>query len=188
MTPMGRKSSLETALAAEDKAALGRLITSGKWTLNGLLEWLGERGYGISRSALGRHVQKTEKVAAKLRESRSVTEALVQQLGPDVTEGRQGRLLVEIARSLIFDFQMKMLEAEDGEAGMKPGDFFFIGKALKEMAQAARLDQDFETKIRETAKAEATAEAARAIETAGRAAGVSAETLAAMRKALGAAP
>ena len=145
---MPRKSTVETGLSKEDKEALGKLIASGKWTLDGLLEWLGEKGYGISRSALHRHVKKVEKVAARLRESRQVTEALVSELGDAATQGKQGRLLVEMARSIVFDMLMKLQDG-DGDDELTVRDAAFLGKGLAEMGRALRFDQDFETKIRE---------------------------------------
>lgn len=162
---MGQKSSIETELEEEDRKALDQLIMSGKWTLNGMLEWLGEKGYGtIRRSSLHRHVQKTERVGAKLRESRVMTEALVKELGPDVTEGKQGRLLVEVLRTMVFDHLSKQMEGGEGAVGFDAQDFFFLAKAMKEMAGANKIDLDRELKIREEAEKKTKAEAAARVE------------------------
>ncbi len=146
---MGRKSSLRR-LPPEILAEINRLLSDGRFTLDEILEHL--RGMGvssISRSALGRQKQKIDKVAAKLRQSREMTEALVRELGPDVAEGQQGRVLVEVLRRLVFDYLEKRLTAEDEEQDIDNQGFFFLAKALKEMSQANRLDQDFEAKVRE---------------------------------------
>lgn len=161
---MAQKSSIETQLSDEDKNALNKMIASGQHTLDSLLGWLRDMGYGISRSALGRHSQKVEAVGAKLRESRAMTEALVKELGPDITEGKQGRLLVEVLRSLVFDHLSKQMDAGEGDDGFEAGDFFFLAKALKEMASANKIDLDRELKIREDAEKKAKVAAAEAIE------------------------
>ncbi|MFQ9869069.1 MAG: phage protein Gp27 family protein, partial [Bilophila wadsworthia] len=83
---------------------INRILSEGRLTLDELLEHL--RGMGvdtISRSALGRQKQRIDKVAAKLRQSREMTEALVREIGPSVAEGQQGRLLVQTLRDLVFD-------------------------------------------------------------------------------------
>lgn len=159
---MGQKSTIQTGLEDNDRKALDRLIATGKMSLNGLLVWLGERGYDISRSALHRHVKKVEKMGAKLRQSRAMTEALVKDLGPDITEGKQGRLLVEVLRSLVFDHLSKQVEGAGDDASA--GDFFFLAKALKEMASASKIDLDRELKIRADAENKATAAAAARVE------------------------
>ncbi|HEY9081331.1 phage protein Gp27 family protein [Magnetovibrio sp.] len=142
---MGQKSKIETELEEEDRKALDQLIMSGKWTIDELLEWLGEKGYDtIRRSSLGRHKQNIEKLGAKLRESRVVTEALVKELGPDVAEGKHGRLLVEVLRNIAFD-----LMVNDGD-DFNEQSVFFLAKALKDMASANKIDLDRELKIRES--------------------------------------
>ena len=185
---MPRKSTVETQLNDDDKGDLGKLIASGKWSLDGLLEWLGERGYEISRSALHRHVQKTERVAARLRESRAVTEALVAELGDAAAQGKQGRLLVEMTRSLVFDLLMKIQDAGDANGGAPPldsKDVAMLGKGLAALGRALRFDQDFETKIRESIVREVKAETAAIVDKVGKARGISRDTLDEMKKLLG---
>lgn len=153
---MGRKSSLRR-LPPEVLAEINRLISDGRFTLDEILEHLRNMGVdSVSRSALGRQKQRIDKVAAKLRQSREMTETLVREIGPEVAEGQQGRILVEVLRKLVFDHLEKRLtsEEEDGQDIDNEG-FFFLAKALKEMSQANRLDQDFETKVRERATREA---------------------------------
>ncbi|TCS62574.1 phage protein Gp27 family protein [Varunaivibrio sulfuroxidans] len=157
---MGQKSTIQTGLEDDDRKALDGLIVSGKMTLMGLLEWLGERGYDISRSALHRHVKKVEKMGAKLRQSRAMTEALVKDLGPDITEGKQGRLLVEVLRSLVFDHLSASMESMDDDGGLDTKDLSFLSKALKDLAGANKIDLDREMKIREDAEKKAKADAA----------------------------
>ena len=100
---MGRKSSLRR-LPPEILQEVNRLLSEGRFTLAEILEHL--RGMGVetvSRSALGRQKQKIDRIAAKLRQSREMTETLVKEIGPSVVEGQQGRLLVQTLRDLVFD-------------------------------------------------------------------------------------
>ena len=158
---MGRKSSLRR-LPPEILQEVNRLLSEGRFTLDEILAHL--RGMGvdtISRSALGRQKQRIDKVAAKLRQSREITVSLVQELGANSTEGEQGRLLVETLRGMIFDH----LEAriEDGDLG-DPKSFMALARTLKDMAQANRLDQDFETKVRERVEKEVKAKLDKAVD------------------------
>lgn len=171
---MGRKSSLRR-LPPEILQEVNRLLSEGRFTLAEILEHL--RGMGVetvSRSALGRQKQKIDKIAAKLRQSREMTEALVKEIGPSVVEGQQGRLLVQTLRDLVFDHLAARVEEGDVD---DPKALMALARTLKDMAQANRLDQDFEAKVRERVQKETV----RAVEDATREAGLSAETVEAIK-------
>lgn len=171
---MGRKSSLRR-LPPEILQEVNRILSEGRLTLDELLEHL--RGMGVetvSRSALGRQKQRIDKVAAKLRQSREITASLVQELGANSTEGEQGRLLVETLRGMIYDhLEARIVEGELGD----PKSFMALARTLKDMAQANRLDQDFEGKVRERVQKETV----KAVEDSAREAGLSAETVEAIK-------
>lgn len=173
---MGRKSTLRR-LPPEIQTEINRILSEGRLTLDELLEHLRGIGVeGVSRSALGRQKRKIDKVAAKLRQSREIVETLVAKTGPSMAEGKQGRLLVEILRKLVYDhLERNLLSDEDG--GPDNEGFFFLAKAIREMSQAARLEQDFETKIRERLQKEAV----KAVEDSAKEAGLSAETVEAIK-------
>lgn len=156
-TDVPRKTSSITALPAPVLKEVNRLLASGKWTLAQIVEYLAEAGHPVSKSSVHRHQQKLDKVAAKLRRSREMADALVAEIGPAATEGKTGRLLVEILQRIAFDFMMKRLESEDGEdaeggdgGGEDLGaqEFMFLGRALKDLASAQKIDVDRELKIR----------------------------------------
>ena len=110
----------------------------------------------IGRTAAYTYQQSFDKVAARMRESREMTEALARELGDAAAQGKQGRLLVEMARSLVFDMMMKLQDAETADkAALDPKDVANLGKGLAELGRALRYDQDFETKIREQAAKDA---------------------------------
>ena len=158
---MGRKSSLRR-LPPEILQEVNRLLSEGRATLAEILEHL--RGMGVetvSLSARGRQKQKIDKVAAKLRQSREMTEALVREIGPSVVEGQQGRLLVQTLRDLVFDHLATRVEEGDVD---DPKALMALARTLKDMAQANRLDQDFESKVRERVEKEVRAKLDRAVD------------------------
>ncbi|MBB4287787.1 phage protein Gp27 family protein [Roseospira goensis] len=179
---MGRKSRIDTELSPDDRAEFRRLLGSGCLTIDELTDWLEAHGYDISRSAVGRASQRQAALAARLRETRAITDGLAAELGEAATQGRQGRLLVETSRSLVLDF---LTRADTGEGGLDPKDVMMLGKGLAELAKAARYDQDFEQKVevraRKLAAEMAAAKAGEMVEKAGPSAGLSAETIARLK-------
>lgn len=172
--PHGNRSRIEVELAPEDKAEFDRLLATGRLTLDGLVMWLEGRGYEIGRSSVHRYKGRFDRMAARLRQSREVTQALAREMGDAAEQGQQGRVLVEMARSLVFDMMDRLPE----DAQLDPKDIAMLGKGLAEMAKAARYDQDFEQKAEEIRRATAAAtraEAAKAVETTAREKGLSAE-------------
>lgn len=158
-----RKSTI-TNLPPKIRKELNRILTDGSLTLDMIVEHLKKLGANVSRSAVHRYAKNYEEVRSSLRQSREVVDSLVKDLGPDATDSKQGRVLVEMLRTLAYDVLSKQLTG-DGEP-IKKQDFFFLAKSMKELAQANRLDQDFEQKIREQVERETTAKAVKAAETA----------------------
>ncbi|MCG8435372.1 MAG: DUF3486 family protein [Gammaproteobacteria bacterium] len=147
---MPTKSSIKS-LPKKIRDEVNRLLTEEEWTLDEIVAWLQGAGHGRSRSALGRHKKQLDKVAERLRRSRSMADALVRELGPGLAEGKTGRMLVEILQSLTFDFMMAQAEpGENGKEGYKSQDIFFLSKAMKEMAAAVKIEAEREIKLRET--------------------------------------
>lgn len=175
---MPQKSRIEIELSDADRAEFNRLLATGRLSIDALTTWLEGKGYEISRSAVGRYAQGYERTAARLRQSRAITESLVSELGDAATQGKQGRLLVEMARSLVYDL-MDKLQVKEGVAD--PKDAMMLGKALAELGKALRFDQDFETKVREQVAKEEREKAAAAVATVAKEAGLSEETAATIR-------
>ncbi|AUG53928.1 hypothetical protein CSC3H3_15285 [Thalassospira marina] len=174
-TDMASKSKIETELSEDDLKDFRHLMATGRCSIDGLVDWLGKRGYEISRSSVGRYSQNFERVAARLRESRKITEAVTTELGEAAVQGQQGRLLVEMTRTLVFDLLIKLQEAQDSEDGdgaeISAKDVMMLGKGLADLGKALRQDQDFETKVREQIAAEERKKAADIVEQAASKAG-----------------
>lgn len=150
---MPRKSTVKT-LPPELLAEVNRILADDICTLDELVAYLRDAGHERSRSALHRHKKRQDRVAKRLRQSREMATALVQEIGPSVSEGRTGRMLVEILQSLVFDHMLIRVEAGDGEQGetddeLSSQDFFFLAKSIKELASASKLTTDQEMKLRE---------------------------------------
>lgn len=179
---MGRKSTFRF-IPKEIVSEIDRLLSEDRATLDEIVEHLRQLGVDeVSRSALGRRKQKIDKAAKLLRESREMVDALVGDVGPSVAEGKQGRLLVETLRKLAYDH---LLSKDDGSE-VTSQDFFFLSKSLKELSHASRLDQDFESKVRERVEKEVVAKMEAAAKKAGAEAGeeLSAEVAFARIKAI----
>lgn len=166
---MPRKSTVK-ALPPEILAEVNRLLTQDLASLDEIVARLRALGHPRSRSAIGRHKQRLDQVAEKLRRSREMAAALVREIGPDAAEGKTGRLLVEILQNLVFEHLLKRSE-EDGDDDdadpMGSGDFFFLAKAIKELASASKIDLDRELRIRRDVAVQAAETAVKAAEAEG---------------------
>lgn len=131
-----------------------------------------EIGLEIARSSAHYYQQKEEKVRQRLRQSGQMTEALGRELGEAALQGKQGRLLVEMARTFVFDFMVKLDEV--GAKGLTAKDIADLGRGLAYLSQSQRLDQEFEKRIRE----EEREKAAKVAKSAAKKAGLSPEAIA----------
>lgn len=149
---MGRKSSLRR-LPEEILEEVNRLLSGNRATLDEILSHL--RGLGVdqvSRSALGRHKQRLDKVLDRLRQSREIADTIAQKLGPDAVEGRQGRALVQLLSALAGDYLMRRLDSPEDD--MEAKELMALARAVKDASQASRYSQDYELKIREQVEKE----------------------------------
>ena len=78
-----------------------------------------------------------------------------------MVEGQQGRLLVQTLRDLVFDHLATRVEEGDVD---DPKALMALARTLKDMAQANRLDQDFEAKVRERVEKEVKAKLDKAVD------------------------
>lgn len=131
---------------------------------------LADLGAEVSRSGLGRYKQRVDKVAARLRQSREMAETIVQKMGPQATEGKQGRFLVQMLTSITGDYMLRRINDDSGE-DVGAEEIQRLARALKDTAAAGRYSQDFELKIREEARREAEAGLKKAVDTAARESG-----------------
>lgn len=172
---MARPTKIDR-LPDELKDMIGRLRDQGR-SIDEIFAKLQEidEDIDVSRAGVGRHVKKIDAIGSRLRESRAVAEAVIAKLGTS-PDNRTARLNIELMHSNL----MALLAGEDEEGGaiqLDPKEAMFLAGALKDLASAAKTDQDRELKIRQ----EVAKEAAKVADKAIKAAGISAETRATVK-------
>lgn len=148
---MARPSTIDR-LDPQLKELIGRLRERGA-TIDQILTKLRELDVDdVSRSALGRHVQKLDKIGERIRSQRALAEALVSRFG-DQAETRIAQLNVELLHGALF--RLASAEGEDGEPVVLDGkEAFFVASALKNLVAAekqigdvVKLRQDLQAKV-----------------------------------------
>lgn len=175
---MARPSSI-SKLPNQIREKIGQLRDGG-CTIDEILEHLNKLSVDVSRSALGRHIKKTEQVAERIRKSRMVAEAVGREFG-DNEASRVARTNMEIMHSLL----MKLMVGDDDEEreiSFDPKEAMFLATALEKLSKASK--SDLETQIKaavEKERREAMTQAADKAETIARKQGLSAETVNAIK-------
>ena len=178
-----RLSQLDAMFSREELVKLAQFLDENpRLGTDAFREALAERGLLVSRSTAHTYQRKLERIGLRMRQSRLVLAGLSKELGSSAAQGREGRALIEMTRTLVYEYQEALLEG--GGEGLEPKDFAHLGRALESLSKALNLNADFELKAREAAVA---AERDRAAAAAGKAAakaGLSADTAAAIRAAI----
>ncbi|MBY4640303.1 DUF3486 family protein [Gluconacetobacter entanii] len=182
---MGRPSSIERE-DEEIREEIAKARAHGM-TIDEILALLRE-GYGkdFSRSAMGRHCQKLDRLGQKARRSRMVAEALARQMG-DASVSRMLRANVEMMHTAILDLFMAG-EDEDGKPNAdglaalqgNPEGLMLLSKALDHLTKASKTDADFVAQIEERTEARLRREAETNIRREGKKQGLTAEQVAAL--------
>lgn len=177
-----RPSSIDR-LPDEVRAEIGRLRQNGR-TIDEILTHLRKLDgiEPVSRSALGRHIKGLAKLGERMRRSRQVAEALVKDLG-DAPESEAARINIELMHTAILDLFMRA-DGDGEEGGAAPADpksLHDVSKALDHLARASKTNMDFIAAAEKRATDKAKAAAAEKVDEVGRARGISAETLTAIK-------
>lgn len=176
---MAGKSSIEQLpdpIISEIHAALKRKATIDEivWMLKGL------GAANISRSAVGRYSKQYAELASQQREIAIVAKNFAGEFGQ--ADDLQGRLLIQLATTLASRIAMGLAADDDPDMGLK--DLMNLGRAVKDITSAAKIDVDREAKIRSEEAARARSKAADAAAAAGKAAGAAENTIALIRRAI----
>ena len=170
---MGRGSKVRR-IPPELREQLHMMLDAGH-SLEAIVQHLKSLGADVSRSGLGRYKQQVDKVAQRLRESRNMAEAVMERMGAQAATGKSGEALIQMLTTLTSDYLLRRLDDPDGEIEVE--EIRALARVVKERAQAARLEQDFEAKVRERVQKETV----KAVEDTAREAGLSAETVEAIK-------
>lgn len=148
---MTRPSKIDR-LSEEIREEIGRLRRAGR-TIDEILAHL--RGLlpddqQPSRTAMGRHVQRLERLGERIRRSRDVANALVDRFG-EGGETKSLRLNVE----LMHDVIQELVSGEDGDpVKLDAKQACFLAGALRNLAAASKTDADLVLRLRREIEAE----------------------------------
>ncbi len=166
---MAKKSSI-VELDPRIREAVDTAIREGRATIDEIVALVTGLGGEVSRSAVGRYKQRAELQMQKYREAQEVAKVWIGKLQQD-PEGDIGRLLAEMLRTVAFQSIGEMDAAT-------PMDMMFLARALKELASADKLTAERILKVRQESIREAADKAA----SVAKAKGLSADTVAELRK------
>ncbi|PZQ46319.1 MAG: hypothetical protein DI551_05235 [Micavibrio aeruginosavorus] len=177
---MAKPSSI-TRQPKEIRDKIAELREAGK-TIDEILECLNSLGADVSRSALGRHIQKADKVAEKILHSRQMAEAITSKFGDEKTS-QVARVNLEMMHSLVLNV---LTGADDGkDVVLKPMDAMLLSTALEKLSKAQK--SDVETAIKTAVETERRAAMQKAADVVSREAkkqGLSTETVTAIRSSI----
>lgn len=150
-----RKSKIDT-LPEEIKSALNLLLREGKMSQQAVREQINtlivqngvtdDNDY-IKRNALSRYSIAFEKGMKNYRQAQQMTNSWVRQFG-EMPQTDIARVLIEIGKSQIFDYQMKVL---DGSEEIDPKTIGQLALATKRLQDAQSASVKLEKEIRKQA-------------------------------------
>lgn len=155
------RTSKVRRLPPELREQLHAMLDAGH-TLEAITAHLKALGADVSRSGLGRYKQQVDKVAARLRESRAMAEAVMERMGAQAATGKSGAALIEMLTTLTSDYLLRRMDDPDAE--IEVDELRALARTVKERAQAARATQDYDLKLREEARREAEEAMRKAVE------------------------
>lgn len=140
---MARPSKIDR-LPAEIRDKIGALRRDGR-SIDEILSVLRQLDVDVSRTGLGRHVHRIDKIGARLRESRAAAEAIMARLG-ETPDNRTARLNIELMHA---NLQQLVAGNDDGEpVALDPQGAMLLARAIKDLAAAAKTDVDRELRVR----------------------------------------
>lgn len=156
---MGNKSAMR-GLPAKLLQEIDRQLAKGTITIAQIKEKIASFE-GVERvpseSAIGRYRKDFDDTAKSLREAREFARGLAMELGPEALESDQGRMLVEILRTLAF----KVLRNKDS---ITEKEFASFCRGIKDLAQTMHLELGFIDKIKASARQAALQEAVETVQ------------------------
>ena len=178
---MGRKSTIKR-LEPEARKHLEKLLREDRHTLDELLVAMREKfpNAEVSRSAIHRHRQGYEELVKGMREQQAIASLVVAELGEN-PDDKAGALLVQTITTLTN--QVALTAAGEGEVDVET--VRKLARAAKDVIAARRVDRQERLAIRQEAREELLAEQRAKLEAMPIKGGVTADTKAKIREALG---
>ena len=185
---MGRKSTIDK-LPGEVKGHLQKRLRENRLTLDELIADLRQHfpqhaAALPSRSAVHRHSQSIADIVAHEREMQVASEALVAELGENF-DAKAGALLAQAVTTLASRRAFQALDAtRDGEV-MEIADVLDLARAAKTAQEARSLNMKERRAVADDARKQLLDEQRAKLDAMGNKGGVTADTLQAIRAALG---
>ena len=178
---MGRKSTIKR-LEPVARKPLEKLLREDRHTLDELLVAMREKfpNAEVSRSAIHRHRQGYEELVKGMREQQAIASLVVSELGEN-PDDKAGALLVQTITTLTN--QVALTAAGEGEVDVET--VRKLARAAKDVIAARRVDRQERLAIRQEAREELLAEQRAKLEAMPIKGGVTADTKAKIREALG---
>jgi len=172
---MGRAST--DLIDPETLAELDRRLVSRRCAVMEVVEQMRSEGFDIrlSKSAAYRRTKRMDEIAKELRSKREVADAIARNL-TDAPERDVSQVVVEQTHAMLFDIMSADVEDLDADERIKLA--VRVSQAISNLAMASKHHADTVLKIR----SQAAKEAAKAAESTMREAGISDETVEAVRR------
>lgn len=182
---MARRSNIDT-LPTDVRHWLERALTDSNFSGYHQLEtMLGERGFSISKSAIHRYGQKIERRFAAIKASTEAARILTEGASDD--QDARSEAVIALVQTEMFESIINLQAAS--EEDIKPEDRIgLLSKAAKNIATLARASvnqKKFRLEVQEEARKQLLAEQSKQLDALQKKGGVTAETQAAIREALG---
>ena len=178
---MGRTSSVKR-LDPQARKFLEKLMRGDRHTLDELLAAVRNKfpDAQVSRSSIHRHRAGYEELVKGMREQQAIASLVVSELGEN-PDDKAGALLVQTITTLTN--QVALTAAGEGEVDVET--VRKLARATKDVLAARRVDRQERLAIRQEARDELLAEQRAKLEAMPNKGGVTADTKAAIREALG---
>ncbi len=182
---MGRRGKVE-GLPEEVRRWLERaLMDSGFSGYDALKEMLAERGYVMSKSAIHRYGSKIERRFATIKASTEAARLLTEGAADD--QDARSEAVIALVQTEMFESIINLQEASEDD--IDPTErIALLSKAAKNIATLARASvnqKKFRLEVQEETRRQLLAEQSKQLEVLQKKGGVTAETQAAIREALG---
>lgn len=182
---MPRRSKID-ALPIEARHWLERALTDSNFSgYNELEEMLAERGYVISKSAIHRYGQKIERRFAAIKASTEAARILTEGAADD--QDARSEAVIALVQTELFESIINLQDASEEDLSQEDR-IGLLSKAAKNIATLARASvnqKKFRLDVQEETRKQMLAEQAKKLDALQKKGGVTAETQAAIREALG---
>jgi len=182
---MARRSKVDALPEAVRRWLERALMESGFSGYELLEEMLAEKGYAISKSAIHRYGSKIERRFAAIKASTEAARLLTEGAADD--QDARSEAVIALVQTEMFETIVNLQEASDED--IDPGErITLLSKVAKNVASLARASvnqKKFRLDVQEDTRRQLLAEQSEKLEALQKKGGVTAETQAAIREALG---